>query len=343
MMAYDRDYHNAINQAVSRIRSTVPANLVDTFVHACGINREDFHGCPPMESGEVCAIDGSNVILLSSGSMALAAVRAAQTTFTDMKRTRRSITHLKFALLGPEPESTDFLTHYFECFGEVPGKPLLTEDKEAASGIVRDTFEYWVTELMAKTLGPGSLLLRDGPLRVAHASHDAVLERIEGICQEKTICLAGISKATSATWGGGHPLLPSVHGLAKLYGVVPPWWIRIDSSILDHAQYAQWQHGQMYVACLHPHAMSPLKIDLLKNQPYDVVSATMCRLAGCSADGRIPGYPYPLFDAHRTVVLTEEVVEQILSDIMEGMASSGIDRQTYDILFGDYHDAFARY
>jgi hypothetical protein len=69
----------------------------------------------------------------------------------------------------------------------------------------------------------------------------------------------------------------------------------------------------------------------------------MNRLAGCSADGRIPGYPYPLFDAHRTVVLTEEIVGQVKVDLLGRLAEAGIDRQTYDILFGDYHDEFARY
>jgi NurA-like 5'-3' nuclease len=69
----------------------------------------------------------------------------------------------------------------------------------------------------------------------------------------------------------------------------------------------------------------------------------MDRLAGCSADGRIPGYPYPLLDAHRTVVLTEEIVEQVKGDLLGQLAAAGIDRQTIEILFGDYHDEFRRY
>jgi NurA-like 5'-3' nuclease len=69
----------------------------------------------------------------------------------------------------------------------------------------------------------------------------------------------------------------------------------------------------------------------------------MDRLAGCSADGRIPGYPYPLFDAHRTVALTGEIVEQVRGDLLGRLAEAGIDRQTYEILFKDYHDEFARY
>jgi hypothetical protein len=99
----------------------------------------------------------------------------------------------------------------------------------------------------------------------------------------------------------------------------------------------------MYVAQLHPRARSPLKIELALNLPGSEAGRIMDRLAACSGDGRIPGYPYPLFDAHRTVVLTREIVEQARSDFMRRIAESGIGRQTYEILFGDYHDEFARY
>ena len=196
---------------------------------------------------------------------------------------------------------------------------------------------------MAGSLGSGALLLRDGPLRVSHASHDTVLTRIENTCRLRDIGLAGVSKRTTATWGGGHPILPSVNGLAKELRLKAPWWIKVDTEMLDHAQFPRWQHGQMYIACLHPRAKSPLKIDLPVETSASSVRNVMDRLAACSGDGRIPGYPYPLFDAHRTVVLTEEIVEQVRSDLMRRIADTGIERQTYDILFGDYHDEFARY
>ena len=195
---------------------------------------------------------------------------------------------------------------------------------------------------MANESRAGALLLRDGPLRVSHESHNPVLTRIALTCKDREIGLAGISKRSAATWGGGHPLLPSVFGFAKAHGIKAPWWIKIDPAILDHAAFPQWQHGEMYVACLHPRSKGPLKIELPRDTKRDA-GEIMDRLAGCSADGRIPGYPYPLFDAHRTVALTEEIVEQVKGDLLGRLAEAGIDRQTYEILFGDYHDEFARY
>ncbi len=337
------DYDREVTTAVGRIRATVPENLVEKFQASSGISRGDFQPCTPTHCGEICAIDGSNAILLESGSMALVLFRAAQSTFFNLERSRRSLSPLKFAVIGPGVENRDFPELYQECFGEEPGTPLGNEDRIKAAGILRDTLEYWVTGQMAGSLEPGALLLRDGPLRVSHASHDPVLTRIEQACNERNIDLAGVSKRTTATWGDGHPLLPSVNGLAKVLEVQAPWWVRIDPAILDHAQFPRWQHGQMYVASLHPRARSPLKIELPKDLSEEKIRVIMDRLAACSGDGRIPGYPYPLFDAHRTVVLTEEVTEQVRSDLMRRITGTGIERQTYDILFGDYHDEFARY
>jgi hypothetical protein len=342
-MPDDPEYDRAVDTAANRIRATVPEDLVERFGAASGISRADFRPCTPKESGEVCAVDGSNAVLIESGSMALVLFRAAQCTFYGRERGRRSLSPLTFAIIGPGVENQDFPGLYRECFGQVPGTPLGNEDRTRAAGILRDTLEYWVAEHMAGILEPGSLLLRDGPLRVSHASHDPVLVRIEEACRTRDIDLAGVSKRTTATWGGGHPVLPSVNGLADALEIRAPWWIRIDPAILDHAQFPQWQHGQMYVARLHPRARSPLKIELPLGLPAGKAQGIMDRLAACSGDGRIPGYPYPLFDAHRTVVLTEELVEQVRADLMRRIAGTGIERQTYDILFGDYHDEFARY
>lgn len=339
----DDQYTGAVKEAAGRIRSTIPENLVEKFAKASGIQPADFISCTPSPCGEVCAIDGSNVMLLESGSLALAVVRAAQTTFIDMERSRRSVTPMTFALIGPEEENQDFPILYADCFGHPPGKPLANEDITRAAGIIRDTVEYWVTEQMAHELAPGALLLRDGPLRVSHESHNPVLTRIASACKDREIGLAGISKRSAATWGGGHPLLPAIFGLAKTHAIKAPWWVKIDPAILDHAAFPQWQHGEMYVASLHARSKGPLKIEIPRGTGTGPVGAIMDRLAGCSADGRIPGYPYPLFDAHRTVALTEEIVEQVRGDLLGRLAEAGIDRQTYDIMFGDYHDEFARY
>lgn len=260
-MPEDPGYTDAVNTIVGRLRATIPENLIGEFRAATGISADNFRTCRPSACGEVCAIDGSDVLLMESGSMALAVFRAAQSTFRDNERGRRSGTDLKFAVIGPGRENRDFPDLYLECFGEPPGNPLGNEDRSKAAGILRDTLEFWVMERMAGDLAPGALLLRDGPLRVSHASHDIILTRILRACEKKKVDLAGISKRTTATWGGGHSLLPSVSGLAKESEIPAPWSIRINPEILDRSQFPQWRHGETFVACLHSRAKSPLKID----------------------------------------------------------------------------------
>jgi hypothetical protein len=342
-MVHDPDYEKGVEITAKRIWETVPPDLAVKFRESSSISQGDFQSCRKGSCGEICAIDGSNTLILESGNLAIVLFRAAQSTFHDLERGRRSLTPMQFSIIGPSPENEDFLLLYEECFGTPPGTPLGNEDRVRAAGILRDTLEYWIMQQMAGSLKPGALILRDGPLRVSHASHDPVLTGIEQACRSGGIDLAGVSKQTPATWGGGHPLLPSVNALAEVLGISPPWWIRIDPAILDHAQFPQWQHGQMFIVLLHRQAKAPLKIELPRGISDSQAGRIIERLAACSGDGRIPGYPYPLFDAHRTVVLTEEIVEQVRSDLMRRIAGSGIGRQTYEILFGDYHDEFARY
>jgi hypothetical protein len=86
-----------------------------------------------------------------------------------------------------------------------------------------------------------------------------------------------------------------------------------------------------------------MKMELPKGTGIDTANKTMQALAACADDGRIPGYPYPLLDAHRTVVINEALVQQIQQDIKAGLSKQGIQNQTFDELFGDLHGDFERY
>ena len=86
-----------------------------------------------------------------------------------------------------------------------------------------------------------------------------------------------------------------------------------------------------------------MKIDLPKGTGEETAAATMQALAACADDGRIPGYPYPLLDAHRTCLIDEPLVTQIQQDIKAGLAKQGIQNRTFEDLFGDLHGEFERY
>ncbi len=336
-------YEESVNRALRRIAEHIPEDMVTRFIQESGITRNNIHTIPPAPSGIVSAIDGSNAMITEGGSISVAAIRAVRTTFDGMARSNRSITPITLVTIGPGHRNHDFDELYQECFGIPPHKGLDNSDPERASAILRDTLEYWVTLQTVKTLPEGALLLIDGALRVSSQNHEPVLADILRIAQERDILIAAVAKRTSATWGGGHPLLPALAGLTEQLGIVGPWWTKIDQHIPDHAGYSPGRHGELYIASLHPLARRPLKMELPQRISEQAAAATMQALAACADDGRIPGYPYPLLDAHRTVVIDEALVMQIQQDIRSGLSKQGIRNRTFEDLFGDLHGDFERY
>jgi hypothetical protein len=282
-------------------------------------------------------------MVLDGGSVSLAAIRAARTTFAGNERSNRSTTPLTLVTIGPGHRNTDFDSMYEACFGISPHKGLDNTDPERASAILRDTLEYWVTFETTKILPAGALLLMDGALRVSSQNHEPVLADIIKMAEERGLLLAAVAKRTRATWGGGHPLLPALSGLVSQLGITGPWWIKIDRHLLDHAEYRQGRHGEIYVASLHPHFSRLLKMELPKGISEQTAAKTMQALAACADDGRIPGYPYPLLDAHRTVVIDDALVMQMQQDLKAGLSKQGIRNRTFEDLFGDLHGDFERY
>jgi hypothetical protein len=335
-------YEASVSSAIRRIADHIPKDLVAKFAEKSGITGDQILPIPIVPSGTVSAIDGSNAMVLEGGSVALAVVRAARTMFANNERVGRAATPLTLVTIGPGHRNTDFDELFFECFGVLPHKGLDNADPERASAILRDTLEYWVAHKTAASAPAGSLLLLDGAIRVSSQNHEPVLADIVKIAGERGVLLAAVAKRTRATWGGGHPLLPALRGIVEDFGIPGPWWTRIDPHLIDHTEYRQGRHGELYVALLHPRGRL-LKMELPKGTDDRTAAATMQALAACADDGRIPGYPYPLLDAHRSVVIDEPLLDQIQQDIKAGLTRQGIRNRTFEGLFGDLHGDFERY
>jgi hypothetical protein len=338
-----KSYEESVDKALRRIAEHVPDNLVLKFAQESGIIRDDIHSIPPGPSDMVAAIDGSNTMIIEGGSVTIAAIRAVQTTFLNGERHHRSITPLMLVTIGPGHRNRDFDELYAECFGIAPHKGLDNADPERASAILRDTLEYWVALQAVRTLPEESLLLLDGALRVSSQNHEPVLASIITTAQERGILLVAVAKRTRATWGGGHPLLPAIGGLVATLDISGPWWVKVDEHLLDHTEYRQGRHGELYIASLHARLNRPMKIDMPKGTGEETAAAAMLALAACADDGRIPGYPYPLLDAHRTCIIDEPLVTQIQQDIKAGLTKQGMKNKTFEDLFGDLHGDFERY
>ena len=283
-MMHSRDsYEKSVEAVLRKIAEHIPDNIVAQFSEASGIRHEDIHPIARIPSGMVSAVDGSNATVLSGGSLAIAAIRAACTTFTGNERSSRAVTPLTLVTIGPGHKNADFDELFEECFPGLMHKGLDNADQEKASDALRDTLEYWVASETARTLPAGSLLLLDGALRVTNHNHEPVLADIITTAQKRGLLLAAVTKRTRATWGGGHPLLPALGGLVAEYEIPGPWWTRIDPHLIDHTEYRQGRHGEIYVTSLHSKINRLLKIELPKGKDNTEVESIMQALAASAA------------------------------------------------------------
>ena len=336
-------YEESISRVLDRIEGRVSGDIGADFAAFSKIGLGDIHPVIPGQSGIVSAIDGSNTIVAESGSFALAAIRAAHATFSGGERLSREITPLRIVTIGPGKEIEDFPILMQECFGVFPEKPLKNNDPERVSAILRSTLEYGIALQQVHDLPAGSLLLLDGTLRVTDPNHEPVVREIIRTAKNRGVLLAAIAKRTNATWSGGRPLLPATAALARQAGATGLWWVKVNDDLLDSTSYFWGRQGDMYVASFHPKKNAPFKLELPQGTDEPVVEKIMRAIAACSNDGRIPGYPYPLLDAHRTVVIDEPLAGQIRQDMMKGFSLRGMNKELFDALFGDLHDAFDRY
>ncbi|HMK15753.1 MAG TPA: DNA double-strand break repair nuclease NurA, partial [Methanomicrobiales archaeon] len=151
-----------------------------------------------------------------------------------------------------------------------------------------------------------------------------------------------VTKRTALTWGGGFPLVPAALSLARDRGITPPWHLPIREEGLDITPYRQWRHGVPCVAAFHPRSPLAFRVEVPPTTGDEELGEIVARLAGWSDDGRVTGYPYPLLDAHRTARIPADALSRAKHDLLAGLGSSGGPGRLQE-LFGDLHDAFARY
>ena len=342
-MTIEEEYRQSLAALVERVRALDPPDLPARFASAFGLRPDSFRRVEPARAGTIAAVDGSDAMVLDAGCLAVALLRAAVCGFASGARSFRSVTPLRPATLGQEARDGSFSGLYRECFGADPDSGIRDDEPERTAGIMRDTLEYWVALRAAERLARGDLLVLDGALRVAHASHEPVMLRLIRTCASRGVHLCAVTKRTSVTWGGGLPLVPAAVALARASSITPPWVLRIGEEGLDVTPYRQWRHGAPCVAALHPGSPLAFKIEVPAPTGDEALLAIISRLAAWSDDGRITGYPYPLLDAHRTARIPADTVRQVKIQLLAGMGASGTDLRRYLDLFGDVHDEFARY
>jgi hypothetical protein len=339
-------YRDAIRRVTGRIREAAPEDLAGRFSTCSGFDAASYRRCRPEFDGAVCAVDGSNTIVLDAGSFAIAAVRASVSAYAGGTRLCHRTTPLQIVTVNPGVGNEDFDTLFSDCFHCPPKAHLDHDDPVRNTAVIRDTLEFWAAMEMAAELDTGDLIVLDGTLQVRHASHDEVVENLLNLCNLRGVLIAAVTKRTALTWDGGHPIVPAAEGLARDLGIPEPWYLCVSAAegLIDRRETYLWkQRGEQYVARLHPRAQRAFKVEIPKYYSQDLVDQVFSALAAYADDGRVTGYPYPLLDAHLTTKIGKDAVDQVRQDIIRGMDLLGMHLADYTGIFGDYHDEFDRY
>ncbi|MFY9133460.1 MAG: DNA double-strand break repair nuclease NurA [Candidatus Methanoculleus thermohydrogenotrophicum] len=339
-------YQDAIRRVAGKIRECAPGDLVERFSACSGFDAASYRHCRPSFDGAVCAVDGSNAIILDAGSFAVAAVRASVSAYAGGAPVCRRITPLQLVTVNPGAGNEDFDALFRDCFHRPPKVRLDHDDPIRNAAVIRDTLEYWAATEMAAELETGDLIVLDGTLQVRHASHDEVIENLLNLCNLRGVLIAAVTKRTSLTWGGGHPIVPAAEGLARDLGVPEPWYLCVSAveDLIDRQEMHRWkQRGAQYVARLHRRAQRAFKVEIPKYYSAEMAERVFSALAHFADDGRVTGYPYPLMDAHLTARIGIDAVEQVRQDLVRAMDLLGMSLADYTDIFGDYHDEFDRY
>ena len=339
-------YQDAIRRVAGKIRECAPGDLVERFSACSGFDAASYRHCRPSFDGAVCAVDGSDAVVLDAGSFAVAAVRASVSAYAGGAPVCRRITPLQLVTVNPGAGNEDFDALFRDCFHRPPKVRLDHDDPIRNAAVIRDTLEYWAATEMAAELETGDLIVLDGTLQVRHASHDEVIENLLNLCNLRGVLIAAVTKRTSLTWGGGHPIVPAAEGLARDLGVPEPWYLCVSAvdDLIDRQEMHRWkQRGAQYVARLHRRAQRAFKVEIPKYYSAEMAERVFSALAHFADDGRVTGYPYPLMDAHLTARIGIDAVEQVRQDLVRAMDLLGMSLADYTDIFGDYHDEFDRY
>lgn len=340
-MRNSRHYQEDIDSVAGYIKQISSDDNLKQFIEECDLSIEDFRRPSGGFSGVAAAVDGSNAMILESGSFSVAALRAVSVAFKKGERYFAKTTPLRLPRLSAADVSEEYKRLYRECFDKEPQNPV-EDDPSRAASVFRDTLEYWAAKQTINELDKGDCLMLDGSLRTSHASHDPVISDIVRDCGNRGIYLISISKRNSLTWNG-LPLGITLDAAASELGIGAPWYIEVPDNMPDQKRHEQWHRGRTYIIRMHNASGIVLKAEIPKYADEVYVEKAISACADYSGDGRIPGYPYPLMEAHRECCITQEIADIIRQDIIRKIDGIGYDLMRYNQLFGDIHDEFSKY
>jgi hypothetical protein len=216
------------------------------------------------------------------------------------------------------------------------GAPV-ADDAPVDVNLLRDWAEWSAIGSCVREAAPGTLVLVDGDLQPDWRIRSGWLQELFAEAQRRSVVLAGVTKHTSLSWGGG-PLLAVLERLASSsssFGPRSMWWVPIGRTRDDVVPGIE-----VVVANLDPDARFSFRIDL---PGYVDVERALGEISSLSDDAAFPGYPYPLSVADGLAACPGWVRDDIFNRIDALLGEAGVDADVRERAFTDRHRLMERY
>ncbi len=266
------------------------------------------------------AIDGSSFKILDGLSFIISSRRVGYVVADEKGVIRKKIGDMEIDTLSKQGLKDDFKEKYGDLMDSVP--PKIPDSMDEVNDAIRGLEEHVMAREAMETLGEGDVVMMDGSLEGNKFLSEIIKENCN-IAVERGLHLVGICKR-SDLYTNKLPVLAWVKKRGDSIFAKQRWY------------YPLSRERRVYIAKLHPFSKFSFRIDI--NPMEEDVEGILNKISAFSNDVSYMGYPYPLAEIHRDVVITSEDGLYCRKVLREMALKSGFTIDEWEDIFFDYHE-----
>lgn len=276
-----------------------------------------FDGC---ERARGAAIDGSSFKILSGHSFIVSGRRAGYVIADEKGITAKKIGDVEIDAIEKREMKDIFAGKYEEVMNRPPKKFPGSMDETIDA--IRGLEEQEMARDAIDELDEGDIVMMDGSLEGSEFLPDVIKKNCSR-AMDMGVHLVGICKR-SDLYTSKLPVLSWVKNRGDRIFSRQRWY------------YPLSEERKIYIAKLHPFSKFSFRVDI--NPMEKEAEEILGKIAAFSNDVPYIGYPYPLAEIHRNVVITSEDGLYYRKALREMALMNGFTMDDWDDLFFDYHE-----
>ncbi|MEA2053655.1 MAG: DNA double-strand break repair nuclease NurA [Candidatus Thermoplasmatota archaeon] len=286
-----------------------------THLHKASFKK--FDGC---NAAKGSAIDGSSFKVLDGLSFVIGSRRTGYIIADEKGVINKKIGEVKIEVISKRDAKKIFAEKYEKVTHNISKK--IPDGMDGVNGAIRGLEEHAAARDAMNELDEGDVLMMDGSLEGSEFLSEIIKENCE-IAMERGVHLVGICKR-SDLYTNRLPVLNWIKNKGDKIFKEQRWY------------YPLSEEKNIYIAKFHPFSKFSFRIDINPMEKY--IEEILGKVSAFSNDVSCLGYPYPLAEIHRNVVITSEDVLYFRKVLREIVLKSGFTIDEWEDLFFDYHE-----